>query len=52
MGGKLGLNQLGQFKLGDSQVEEESVCTFTYDVDEAYTYAPTEEYTYDPCASD
>ena len=35
-------------------------CTYTYDVDEAYTYAPDENwdydvdeaYTYDPCADD
>jgi hypothetical protein len=36
------------------------VCTFTYDVDEDYTYTLTEafsydtdeDYTYDPCAND
>lgn len=45
---------------GDPGEEEESACTFTYDVtagttyapDEAYTYAPAEAYTYDPCAND
>lgn len=40
--------------------EAEDLCTFTYDVDAAYTYAPDEDwdyevdeaYTYNPCADD
>ena len=45
---------------GDAAPEAEAVCTFTYNVDEAYTfapdeaytYSPDEAYTYDPCADD